>query len=156
MSNKDNAGVLAPPPLIFGAVFVAGLGLDSLVSSSRLDGHTFLRMAVALFLGLVGAALGVSAVLAFRKAGTNVLPERPSIAITTQGAYRFTRNPMYLGLSCLYAAAALVIAKPMTLIILPVAMLIVHHGVVLREERYLEAKFGETYGAYRQRVRRWL
>lgn len=156
MSNKDNAGVLAPPPLIFGGIFVLGLAADHLVSSALLEGHSLLRTTLAGLLGLIGAALGLSAVMAFRKVGTNVLPERPSTAITTQGAYRFTRNPMYLGLSCLYGAATLGLAKPVTLALLPIAILIIHHGVIRREERYLASKFGETYDAYRRRVRRWL
>jgi protein-S-isoprenylcysteine O-methyltransferase Ste14 len=156
MSEKDNAGVLALPPLIFGAAFLIGVGLDSLVRLPFSQSLTLPRMLLAAVLAMLGAVLGVSAVAAFRKVGTNVLPEHPSTAITTQSAYRFTRNPMYLGLSCFYAAAAIALAKPVTLALLPVAMLIVHHGVILREERYLAAKFGETYEVYRRRVRRWL
>ena len=63
---------------------------------------------------------------------------------------------MYLGLVLLYAAGALAVGGPITLALLPLAVIILHFGVVVREERYLEGKFGEVYLAYKRAVRRWI
>ena len=157
MSRRhDNAGVIAPPPLIFATAFLAGYALDRLVRWPRPHGATGLQLSLAIFLALVGAGLAIAAVREFRRARTNVLPERPTTAIAEGGVYRFTRNPMYLGLACLYAALAVALDRPVILALLPPVLLVIHFGVVRREERYLTAKFGVAYIHYRARTPRWI
>ncbi|CAH2402967.1 methyltransferase family protein [Mesorhizobium ventifaucium] len=63
---------------------------------------------------------------------------------------------MYVGMALVYAAVALAVGSPLAMALLPAAILVIHRGVILREERYLERKFGDEYVAYRARVRRWL
>ena len=111
----------------------------------------------------MGAVLLVgSAVLAkwgestMHRAGTNVRPDRPTTAIVVDGPFRYTRNPLYLATTGLYVGVSLLVDALWPLVLLPPMLAIIEWGVIRREERYLDAKFGDTYRAYRSRVRRWL
>jgi protein-S-isoprenylcysteine O-methyltransferase Ste14 len=112
---------------------------------------------------LLGTALFVlSAILAFaaqralRRAGTQVSPVQPTLAVATGGPYRWTRNPIYLADLGVYVGVSFFIDGLVPFLLLVPLAALLHWGVVLREERYLAAKFGETYRAYQARVRRWL
>lgn len=76
--------------------------------------------------------------------------------MVTNGPYRFTRNPMYLGFTLLYLGAAFWVNTAWPVILLPLVLAVMHYGVIVREEAYLERVFAEEYRTYRQRVRRWL
>lgn len=97
-----------------------------------------------------------SFVQAFERARTPINPSAPSQALVTDGPYRLTRNPGYLGMAVLYAGIAMVANAPWALVPLPAAIAVVDRGVIAREEGYLERKFGAPYAEYRRRVRRWL
>lgn len=155
-SSGDNPGVLAPPPLLFLSALAIGAALDfgalrlptGLPAPARfVAGAVLAAAACALF----GGALG-----RFRRAGTAVEPWRPSTALVTEGVYRFTRNPIYLGMAVLYAALALAVDSALALTLLPPLLALVQVGVIAREERYLERKFGDAYRAYKASVRRWV
>ncbi len=88
--------------------------------------------------------------------GTNVNPTLPTTSIVTTGPYRFTRNPLYLGLTMIYLGLTLAINTWWSLLLLVPVLFVMHFDVVLREERYLERKFGDTYRQYRAHVRRYL
>jgi protein-S-isoprenylcysteine O-methyltransferase Ste14 len=90
------------------------------------------------------------------RAGTNVSPLKPTTAIVTGGSFRFTRNPLYVGGTALLFGVSLLIGTWWGLIVLVPATLMLHYGVVLREERYLEQKFGESYVEFKSSVRRYL
>lgn len=156
LKTSDNAGVIAPPPLVFGAFFALGFLIDAKFETRLPNAVEHFRLPAAIGLGFAGILLGLGAIVAFRKVGTNVLPERPTSALANGGPYGFTRNPMYLGLTLLYLAFAIGLNKPIALLLLPAAIATIHHGVILREERYLERKFGQQYLEYKQRVRRWI
>ncbi len=97
-----------------------------------------------------------TAIRQFRAAGTNVETWRPTEAIVTRGVYARTRNPIYLAMLAIYTGIALGVDSAWLLaLVIPLA-LVLRYGVIAREERYLEAKFGEPYRAYRATVRRWL
>ena len=85
-----------------------------------------------------------------------MVPMKPTTALVTSGPYRVTRNPMYVGMAFLYAGLALSLGVIWALALLPAVLLMVDRLVIAREERYLEAKFGEEYRDYKRRVRRWL
>jgi len=89
-------------------------------------------------------------------AGTNVNPSRPTTAIVECGPFGFSRNPLYLALTLLYFGLTLAFNTWWGIVLLVPVLIIMHRGVVLREERYLEQKFGETYRQYRSKVRRYL
>ncbi len=84
------------------------------------------------------------------------MPWRPTTALVVGGPFRFTRNPMYLGTTLLYIGIAILAQALWALVLLPFVLMIVQRGVIEREERYLEGKFGADYLRYKQRVRRWL
>lgn len=83
-------------------------------------------------------------------------PWLPSTAIVTDGIYGFTRNPMYLAMTLVYVAMSLAVDSIVALLLLPLVLLAIRHAVIGREERYLEAKFGDEYRHYKASVRRWL
>ncbi len=77
-------------------------------------------------------------------------------AIITGGPYAYTRNPLYVALALFHGAVAIAAGNVWALLLLAPALLVVRYFVIAREERYLEAKFGEEYLRYKARVRRWL
>jgi protein-S-isoprenylcysteine O-methyltransferase Ste14 len=154
VTPPDNAGVIARPPLLYGAAFVLTLVLR------WLRPMPILGRAFALWPGLALVALGLGIVMwgrgAFRAAGTNVDPTRPTTAIVTSGPFRFSRNPFYVALTLLYFGLTLAVNTWWGIVALVPLLITMHRGVVLREERYLERTFGETYRQYRSGVRRYL
>jgi protein-S-isoprenylcysteine O-methyltransferase Ste14 len=94
--------------------------------------------------------------LAMQRAGTNILPTRPALALVTTGPFERTRNPLYLAAIGVYLGVALWVDGLAPLILLPVVWILLDWGVVRPEERYLAATFGGAYVAYCARVRRWL
>ncbi len=151
--DKDVAGIIAFPPLIYGAPLLAGLVVDRLISAKRLP-----RPLQPLSVGFLAAAasLLVPAVREFRKAQTAVDPFEETTALIQSGPFEYTRNPLYLALTLLYVGIALGSRARFPLRLLPAILWIVNTGVIEREERYLERKFGDAYKAYRDRVPRWL
>lgn len=155
-SAADNAGVRFPPPFIYLGFLLIGIGAEWLVplDSFGIGGTPLVLVGVGLALG--GILLAMTAIGLFRKAGEQPEPWTITKAIVTDGIYRRTRNPMYLGMALLYAGLALIADAPIALILLPVVLIIVQTQVIAREERYLSTKFGEPYLDYKRRVRRWL
>lgn len=105
---------------------------------------------------LAGLTLLVIAGGRFKRAGTDMVPFREVSALVTDGVYRWTRNPMYLGMTLILFATAVTVGAATALLVPPLFMLIIQWRYILPEESLLEARFGEDYRAYRQRVRRWL
>lgn len=155
--KRDTAGVIAPPPLLYLGFLILGLVLEFLVVRTQgLDMPAALRWTVVALFLLLGIAAIVAAVLRFRRAGTPAPPWQPTTAFVAQGVYRFTRNPMYLGMTLIYCAIGVAADAPVVFwMLIPLAVTI-HYGVVLREERYMAGKFGDAYIDYANRVPRWL
>ena len=155
--QTDTAGVIAPPPLMALAAIVLGVLLDRLAPAYVLTVLLSLtaRIAIGVVLMAAGCALGISAMRAFTRAGTYVEPWKPSTALVTDDVFRWLRNPMYVGVVLLLAGFAVMIASDWTLVMTVVFAAVVHLGVVKREERYLNAKFGETYRNYCEQVPRY-
>ena len=153
----DNPGVIAPPPLIAIAALVLGLGLDWLFPSvilRRLLGFAP-RATIGAVLIAAGLTIAITAVRTFRRAGTNVEPWKPALALVTNGIFGWIRNPIYLALMLLLAGLGIALGSDWLLGLLVPAALILHLGVVKREEQYLERKFGESYRAYMRTVPRY-
>jgi protein-S-isoprenylcysteine O-methyltransferase Ste14 len=150
----DNPGVVIFPPLLFALCIVAGL-LAHWSCPYRLGLSPSVRGVFgALALAVIGFALWGQRTM--KAAGTNVHPGMPALAIVERGPFAISRNPLYLSLIALFAAIGLTLDSPAFLVLAVPLVLVLHFGVVLREERYLEAKFGNSYRAYRTRVRRWI
>ena len=152
-SSAATAAVLVPPPLLYAVPLAAGLLIQHWWHLPVVPGWAAVPLGVAcVFLGVVG----LPAVLAFHRARTSPNPFRPSSALVTTGPYRFSRNPMYVGLTLLYAGVAIWVNTVWPLLFLPVILIVLHYGVVVREEAYLARTFGDEYRHYARRVRRWL
>lgn len=152
--DQTTSGVRFPPPLPYAAGILIGWLLGRLWRLPGFDDAWADPLALAG--GIAGLALIASALGLFHRAGVDPLPMRPTAALVLRGPYRFTRNPMYLGMTLLYAGVALLFDLPWALLLLPLVLVVIRTQVVAREERYLEARFGDEYRAYRARVRRWL
>ncbi len=153
MTAGDKPGVIAPPPLIFLGFLLLGLGLDFLWPAAFLAARVQYLLGGALF-GLGGILVAVC-VVEFRRAGTEIRPDRPTSAIITRGPYRFSRNPIYIALSLAHVGIALATDSAWMVAMLVPALVVVRYGVIAREERYLAGKFGDDYRHYLTTVRRW-
>jgi protein-S-isoprenylcysteine O-methyltransferase Ste14 len=111
---------------------------------------------VGVILLVASGLLARLAEAAMKRAGTNIRPDQPALAIVSNGPFRFSRNPLYLALTGLYLGIALLADALWPLLLLVPTLAVLQWGVIAREERYLEAKFGESYRAYKSRVRRWV
>jgi len=149
---KDTPGVVAPPPLIYLGGLVVGLVLDRIWPAPFMTARPVAGTALVL-LGVALMALGIRE---FKRAGTDYKPYRPATRVITSGPFRFTRNPLYLSLTVVYAGIALGLASLWALALLVPVLVVIRYGVVAREERYLERKFGGDYLRYKESVRRWL
>ena len=154
MKDGDNPGVLAFPPLIFAIFAAIGIVIHFLIPVHLLPYS--LALVIGIGMALLAVALAIWADRVMKAAGTNVRPDMPTLTIVRTGPYRFTRNPMYLSLCLAQVAIAFVVDDWIALLLVIPLALILHFGVVLREERYLEAKFGAQYLALKTEVRRWI
>lgn len=100
--------------------------------------------------------MGTHASIAFNKAGTPVVPFERSTALVVTGFYRWTRNPMYLGLVLILLGAAMLLGTLSAFLPIPVFVWIIQTRFIRGEERFLEDIFGNEYLAYKSKVRRWL
>lgn len=150
----DSPGVIAPPVAIYGVAIAAGFALDYFLPYPVLPG--WVQYPLGALLLAPGVGLNLLAYRKFRRAKTDVRPWKPTTAIVADGIYRYTRNPIYLGFTLLQAGAAVAGDSPWVLALLAPVLLLMHHGVILREERYLAGKFGAGYLDYKAAVRRWI
>ena len=145
--------VVAPPPLIFLGALGAGLALEAALPSADVPAAVGVPLGIALV--TAGGALAGSFVRSFRRARTPIAFQRVSHLVTS-GPYRVSRNPGYLGMALTVAGIGALVPAPWVLAPLALAVAVVDRGVIAREERYLEQRFGGEYDAYRSRVRRWI
>jgi protein-S-isoprenylcysteine O-methyltransferase Ste14 len=157
VNNGRGPAVRFPPPFLFVGGFLAAWLLDMLLGF-EIDGEG---------VGLIQAGLGVAAMAVglafmlwglatFARARTPIIPDRPARQLVVHGPYRFSRNPMYVGLTSLYTGLALVLNMAWPLVLLPVVLLTLTALVIVHEERHLRDAFGTTYEEYCRRVRRWV
>jgi protein-S-isoprenylcysteine O-methyltransferase Ste14 len=153
----DYADVAVKPPFLFAGAALLGCLLSWLIPiGPGLGSANGRALAVGGSLALVGFALSALSVRAFRRAGTSVVPGDPSTMLVEAGPYRYTRNPIYIGIVIFYFGLAIVATSAWMLLLLIPVLIVLQRGVVLREEAYLQAKFGEAYRKYQARVPRWL
>lgn len=154
--QKDTAGVIAPPPLVFLGGLALGLGWHFAMANDAIPLDIVLRHVIGGVLIAAGIALLIVAAIGFRRAGTPPEPWQPTRAIVTTGIYAVMRNPMYVAMALIYLGIALAMNSVAALILFVPVIALIEWGAIRREERYLSAKFGEPYDAYRKSVRRWL
>ena len=152
--DQDNPGITVPPPLIYLLPLVLGLLLD------RRRYIPFLPSGAAR--GLGWALLGGGAMLngwflrTIRKTDVPIRTDKPVPRLTTEGLFRYSRNPSYLALAMIYAGIAFLLNSLWAILFLPLVVVVMQREVIGREERYLERTFGEEYLTYKGKVRRWV
>jgi protein-S-isoprenylcysteine O-methyltransferase Ste14 len=145
-----------PPPLV--ALVCAGLmWLVAQLWPELQVSMPYQWVGASLFIG-IGLAFDLVSVAAFLKARTTVTPLAPEKAssLVTGGLYRFTRNPMYLGMLLILAGIAILLGSPANMAILAIFVTYITIFQIKPEEAMLERIFGDTYRLYQRRVRRWL
>jgi protein-S-isoprenylcysteine O-methyltransferase Ste14 len=157
VNDTGTAGVIARPPVLFLGALLLGLASDHLLPLPFAVTKTDkIHWIVGGSLILIGFALLTAGIRNFSNAATPVPSNRPTRALVTTGIHGWTRNPIYLGMFLLYGGIGLAARSPWTLILMLPLAITIRHGVVAREEAYLERRFGGAYRDYKVRVRRWL
>lgn len=155
-AKNDHPGVYAPPPIIYALVFIAGIFLQKLFplnngfffsATAKIAGIIFIIIALLFLVNSLGR---------FIKSKNTLVTIRPAASLQTTGIYSITRNPMYIGLICVYIALSFLTGNWWNFMLLPLLITIVQTYIIYREEKYLERAFGDAYISYKNRVRRWL
>jgi protein-S-isoprenylcysteine O-methyltransferase Ste14 len=150
----DSAGVRVPPPALYALAVLGGYLLNRRWPLPLANGLVVL--AIATILTVASLALMVSSIGNFRRSGTSIVPIRPATALVISGPYRFTRNPMYVGMAVLTVALGIFMNSGWPILLLMPVLIAVRVFVIAPEERYLIRRFGASYVDYTARVRRWV
>lgn len=154
-SGERGANVRFPPPLVYLAFILLGVGIRyAMPLPDPADG--FIMRAAGIAIILAGLWLIVEAWKLFKRTGQDPAPWTPSPEMLLSGPYRFTRNPMYVGLTCMQVGLGLALNNLWISALAAFSLLIVHFIAVVPEEKYLSEKFGESYTAYLIKVRRYI
>lgn len=156
MSKETSAGpgIRIPPPVIYLAALVIGSVLDYQWPLSPLLGSS--RYVVGPVIAITGGLIMPPVLVRFRRSGTTIDVRKPATALIIEGPYRFSRNPIYVSLTLLYLGIGTLLNNAWILILVAPVFLVMNMWVVSREERHLEATFGEEFLRYKAEVRRWL
>jgi protein-S-isoprenylcysteine O-methyltransferase Ste14 len=152
----DVAGVIALPPLIILGFLAVATVLEAVLPLPVLLAHSRARYFVGAVLAAGGFVMIAMGTRLFAAAGTNIPPTMPTTALVVDGIYGRTRNPLYLGTTLIYLGLSVAAGSLWAIGLLVPLLWVINVGVVKREERYLERKFGDAYRAYKARVRRWI
>ena len=155
-AQRDHAAVYFPPPLVFALPLLATWAIAQRRPWPIAENSVLLTIGGASLVA-AGIVLAVWGVRSFQNANTTILPAtRPTTTVVAAGPYRYTRNPMYLGMALGYGGVALLLNNVWSLLALPAVLFAIDRLVIQREERYLARKFGQPYRDYCSRVRRWI
>jgi protein-S-isoprenylcysteine O-methyltransferase Ste14 len=156
-ATPDRPDILVFPPVIPLSTLAISCALQWLAPLGLIDG---LDQAWRIGWGVIMFSAGLMMTIVARRTllhhGTNVNPLQPTTALVTEGIFRRTRNPLYVGIIITQYAVALIFALDWLLLLILPNWILLHFAVVTREERYLEGKFGDAYRRYKQRVPRYL
>jgi protein-S-isoprenylcysteine O-methyltransferase Ste14 len=152
-------GLGVPPPVVYLGPLVLGLLINRRIPAPFLPRGLTRIVGLPLIGG--GVLLGGWTFRTMRRADTPIIgepfvPDKPTSTLITDGPFRYSRNPGYLGAAIVYAGIASLTNVLWVLLFLPVVLLMMQRTAIEREEHYLEGKFGEEYLGYKARVRRWI
>jgi len=153
--GEDHADVHILPPLLFLGSILLGV-LVQLAVALRFATQSGWRVP----LGLVLVVLGVGAIgwviSGMRRTHQDPDPRKPTPELIVGGPFRFSRNPIYVGMALIQAGVGLALGNLWILLLLAPTLWILRRGVIEKEEAYLTRKFGDAYVGYQSSVRRWL
>ena len=156
-AENDKPNVIAPPPLIFLSGLLLGGIAQWFYPFYFFSAEYLIYSRIAgILLAVCGLGIILTAHLKMKRAQTNIEPWKPTNAIISDGIYLYSRNPIYVAMALIYTGVAFLFNSFWFLPPLVLVLLVIHYGVILREEKYLEGKFGVEYLNYKNRVRRWV
>jgi protein-S-isoprenylcysteine O-methyltransferase Ste14 len=156
VDGERGARVRFPPPLVYLASILLGVGMRYTAGPLAVAAYRNLALMAGVAVLLAGLWLIVGAWTLFRRTGQDPKPWKPTPEIVLSGPYRFTRNPMYLGLTCIQIGVGLALNNLWISLLAAFSLFAVHFIAVLPEENYLTEKFGDSYRGYLVKVRRYL
>ena len=153
-NDKKGAAVKIPPPLVFLIVLLATYGMHYFwpIGIGSVSVFKYIGMAVV----VLGIVIIIIASISFKQTETNIEPWKPTTKIITAGIYGYSRNPIYLALCLVQMGMGIFLNSLWVLIGVIITAILLYHIAIIKEELYLETKFGEEYVQYRIKVRRWL
>ena len=154
--KEGGATVRIPPPMVYLAAVVAGLLLHAFVLPLPLGLALAVRIGAAVVTALLGGLIMVGAVVLFNRSGQDPKPWKPTPEIISGGVYRFTRNPMYVGMALLQTGIGIGLANGWVIALVPAVLVVIYRTAIRHEEVYLTHEFGDAYLDYKKSVRRWL
>lgn len=154
-SQNDHAQIVLNPFLIYFLLALCAVLLQRFLPLPAVLTGQAPRVIVAAIM-LINLMIGLAAARGMLTARTSLNPNRPTTSLVLSGPFRFTRNPLYLGLTVFYAGLMLVFELTWGLLFLPIVVWLITAWVIVPEEKYLEQKFGREYLNYKSRVRRWI
>jgi protein-S-isoprenylcysteine O-methyltransferase Ste14 len=155
-SAEHGAAVRFPPPLIFLIWTLVGVVAYFEVARAPVPVERMISAVAGVLILLIGVGIVASARIHFTRTGQSPIPWKPSPELILQGPYRFTRNPMYVGVTVIQIGLGVAFNNLWIALFAPLSLLTVHFVAVLPEERYLSEKFGKSYRTYLTQVRRYL
>ena len=155
-NEHDHAPIIAPPPLLAALCIAGGFVARHFKYLAFFPENYPLRRPLSVVLFAIALAIFGAAIAQFIRHKTHPSPYKPTAAVVVNGIYRFTRNPIYIAFLFIVIGFAVAANSAWFFVSAVALFVLLHFGVVKREERYLSAKFGSAYDDYRRRVRRWL
>jgi protein-S-isoprenylcysteine O-methyltransferase Ste14 len=145
-----------PPPVVALLIAAAMWGISLATPSAEVSAP--IRVVAGIAISLAGVGIAISGAVAFRRAKTTVNPMKPETtsSLVTSGVYRFTRNPMYVGLALVLLAWTAFLSSALALLGPLLFILYISRFQIVPEERVLSVIFGAAYSTYQAKVRRWL
>ena len=153
--TADHADVRVLPPVLFLASILAGLLLQWAVPLGFAGGSTG-RVALGLALVAAGIAAGAWTIVWMRRTKQDPDPRKPTPELIVGGPFRYSRNPIYVGMALIQFGLGVALGNGWILLLLPLTLALLQVAVIAKEEEYLDRKFGEAYRGYRSSVRRWV
>jgi protein-S-isoprenylcysteine O-methyltransferase Ste14 len=154
--DQDHDQILMAPPVIFGIILAAGLLLHKCFPLTIMSSRGPLSKMLACILFVIAGLVMVTSTRLMLRKKTDPRPDRPTTRIVTEGFFRYSRNPLYISLMTVFCGIAVYANSLWLLLLFPVFFGALERAVVLREEKYLEDKFGDEYLRYKKKVRRWI
>ena len=154
--DGDHDHIIASPPVIFGIILGGGLLIVRCFPLAIMAHPSAVSKVLAISLFVISGVIMVTTTCLMLRKKTDPRPDRPTTTIVTEGFFRYTRNPLYLSLMLIYSGISIYANSLWLVFLLPVLLIALERAVVVREEEYLEGKFGDAYLRYKKTVRRWI
>ena len=151
----DNAGVKFIPPMAALLGMVIGMLLNFLSPLPILSSQP-LSFAIGIIFGIAGICIVITCSRTFKRNNTNITPNQPATSLVAEGLYKYSRNPMYVGLLTAHIGFAFLMNIAWILLGSLLLLAYLQFSVIKREEAYLERCFGDSYLTYKKQVRRWI